>query len=153
MLRSALLLLTTASVSFAQVEDILANAGGFKPRITVSDHYSEKVVTETMDNNVFRSLEANPQRIAITVVANLDGAETGAINADTAVGISAGSFDHSATLGDAEDYKATSKRVTFPLHKEVENADGDVREVRVGAVIYAWTGEKERSLEQIKATL
>ncbi len=141
MLRTALTLLTSTTACFAQVDDILANAGTFKPRITVSDYYSEKVVTDVEDDFIYRSLEANPERIAITVVANLDGAETGVIDADTVLGIKAGYFEHSALLGEAEDFKPTVKRVTFPLTKDVEMPDGETREARVGTITYAWTAK------------
>jgi hypothetical protein len=141
-LRTALLLLTTTTVSFGAVDDILANLGSFKPKITVSDVYGEKVLTEVEDGSYFRSVEPNPQKIAVSVTANLDGADVGVIDANTAVGITAGYFDHSAVLGDSPDYKAGAKRVTFPLLKDVERANGDTYQVSVGAVIYAWTDKQ-----------
>ncbi|MGB8169235.1 MAG: hypothetical protein WCF18_17185 [Chthoniobacteraceae bacterium] len=142
-LRTALLLLlTTTTVSFATVDDILANLGAFKPKITVSDTYSEKVLTEVDDGNTFRNVESNPERIAVSLTANLNGADVGAIDADTAVGITAGYFDHSGVLGEAADYKLGNKRATFPLLKDMERANGDTYQVQVGAVIYAWTDKQ-----------
>lgn len=136
-----MLLLTSTTVSFAQVDDILANVGTFKPKVTISDTYSEKVLTEVDEGTAFRSVVPSAERIAVSVVANLDGALPGVIDADTLVSVTAGNFDHSANLGDAADYKPTGKRVTFPLTKEVYLANGDTRDVRVGAVIYAWTAK------------
>jgi hypothetical protein len=141
MLRTALFLIATVGIANAQIDDILANTGTFKPRITVSDRYTEKVTVTVDDGYVFRDLEPNPESIAITVVANLDGAATGVIDANTAVGVTAWHFDHSAVLGDAPDYKPGAKRATFPLTMDVDLPSGDTRTVRVGAVTYAWTAK------------
>lgn len=138
-LRTALILLTTIPVCFADDANILANAGKFKPTVTLSDVYNEHVVTETDDGLVFRSVEIDPERIAFSVTANLSGVNPGVIDADTTVGISMGYFDHSAVLGDASDYNPNAKRATFRLTKEMERANGDTYEVNIGAVIYAWT--------------
>ena len=101
-LASSLLLLSTIP-AFCQIDDILANSGTFRPKITVSDSYSEKVLVDNSDGYLFRSVEAAPQRIAITIVANLNGADVGVIDADTSVGFSAGYFSHSDSLGEAPD--------------------------------------------------
>jgi hypothetical protein len=135
---SSLLLLTTVS-ALAQTDDILANTATFKPKITVSDVYSEKVLIEADDDFVFRSVEANPERIALTVVANLVGANVGTIDADTEVGVTAGNFSHSDSLGSAPDYKPTSKKATFPITMDVDLPNGNTVTRTVGSVIYAWT--------------
>lgn len=147
LLRTSLLLLTSTTLSFAEVENILANAGKFKPTITLSDVYGETVATVAEDGEVYRSLEIDPQRIAFTLIANLDGATTGVIDAETAIGFTVGNFQHSALIGEAPDYKDTAKKVTFPLTKEMERANGDFYEVTIGSVIYAWTDK------QLKVTL
>lgn len=142
MLRTAaLLFFATAGISLAAIDDILANNGTFKPRISVSDRYSEKVTATVDDGFVFRELVANPESIALTVVANLDGAATGVIDENTSVGITAWHFDHSAVLGDASDYKPGAKRATFPLTMDVDLPNGDTRTARVGTVTYAWTAK------------
>jgi hypothetical protein len=140
-LRTALLLLTTATIALGQVDDILANTATFKPKITLSDSYSERVLAEFDGDSIFRSVVPNDERIAATVVANLDGASFGVIDENAFVGISVGNFDHSGSLGDSIDYKPGLKRATFPLTKEVFLANGDSREVRVGAVTYVWTAK------------
>lgn len=142
MLRTALiLLLASASLSLAQTDDILANAGSFKPRISVSDQYDERVSAIFEDGEIYRELVANPQNIAVTITANLAGADTGVIDGDTSVGVTAWHFDHSATLGEAPDYKPGGKRATFPLTKDVDLPNGDTATVRVGSVVYAWTAK------------
>ena len=142
-LRIALTLLATATLSSAQVTDMLVNTPSFKPRITLSDSYSERVFADTSGDSVFRSVVPNNERIAATVVANLgDGIDTGVIDENASMGIAVGNFDHSASLGDAIDYKPGAKRATFPLTKEVFLASGDSIEVRVGSVVYAWTAKQ-----------
>lgn len=139
MLRTALLLLAIAGTSLGAVDNILDNAGAFKPRISVSDRYDERVAVTVEDGFIFRELVPNPQNIAITVTANLDGADVGTIDANTSVGVTAWHFDHSATLGDAPDYKPGAKRATFPLTMDYDLPTGETRTRTVGSVVYTWT--------------
>ena len=141
MLRTVLFLCASAGVAFAQVDDILANTGSFRPKVTVSDVYTERVVADVEDDFIYRSVEANPERIAVSIIANIDGADTGVIDESTVVGVTAGNFDHSGALGDSIDYKPGLKRATFPLTTAVDLPNGDTREVRVGTVTYVWTAK------------
>jgi len=134
-------LLATSLPLAAAVDDILANTATFKPKVSVSDVYSDKVLVEREDGFVFRSLVTNPQRIAFSLTANLDGAETGVIDAETTVGVTALNFSHSDLLGNAVDYKPNGKVATFPYLTEVETANGGTREERVGSIVYKWTAK------------
>ncbi len=142
MLRTALLLLASASVSLAQVDDILANTAAFKPKISLTDNYTESVTVDNSSGTPYRSLDPNPERVSIVIVANLDGADIGAIDENTAVEISAGYFDFSDTLGDAVDYKPAETRATFAITEDVDEPNGSTRTVRVGSVVCSWTAKQ-----------
>ncbi len=137
-LRTALLLLTTTTASWAEVDNILANEGKFKPTITLSDVYNEDVLTEREDGLTFYSVEVKSQAITIKIIANLDGVATGVIDGETAIGISVGNFDHVALLGEAEGYQEGDMKATFPLTKEMERANGETYDAPAGSVTYTW---------------
>ncbi len=135
-----LTLIATSLPLCAAVDDILENTATFKPKVTLSDVYADEIIVEKDDGETFRSVATN-QRIALSIVANLDGAVTGPINADTEVGVTAGGFSHVDTLGNAFDYKPGGKKATFVYTTDVETASGDTKEVRVGTIVYAWTAK------------
>jgi len=139
---SILTLLVSTVPLFAATDGILANTPTFKPRVTVSDIYSERVVAEVDGGDVYRSLELNPQRISLSLTANLDGAVTGVIDGNTAVALNAENFSHSDTLGNAIDYTPGAKKATFLYTADVDLPNGDTKEVRVGTITYAWTAKR-----------
>ncbi|MEA3210493.1 MAG: hypothetical protein QOE70_3550 [Chthoniobacter sp.] len=122
----------------ARAIDIFDKTPDFAPTITFSDHYSEKVVVDDRS----RSVEAKPEAIALNIVANLVGANAGALNSATTVSVSAGYFSHDATLGESIDYKPGKLLATFPFFTETTLANGNTRMTRVGEIAYSWTATK-----------
>jgi hypothetical protein len=133
------LLVASSVTGLAQADDILANTATFKPKVTISDIYSDRIVTIRDGSDVTHDIESAPERVSLSITANLDGFDLSTIDGDTYVTVTAGHFEHADSLANAADYKPGAKKATFALTADVDQPDGSTKTVRVGSVTYAWT--------------
>lgn len=125
-------------------DGFLANAPGFRPKITVSDSYVERPVLAPLDRAAALPRVVAREKVAITVVANLDYADEAFQNfsANTEVRLAVGDLVIARCLGEDPKYTEGRTQAVFPLVKNVARPDGTVVRKTLGRLAFAWNDRR-----------
>lgn len=140
--------------------DILANAGKFKPTITFSDTYGEKVLTipapppdpGSPRDPATHEQVPTPEKISFKIVANIEGFDLNEIADDLPLSVNVGGYSSGdLTLADSDEalkngtiatgghFPAGGKKATFSYIGTFEKPNGDTYDRSVGSLVCSWT--------------
>lgn len=125
-------------------DGFLANAPGFRPKITVSDSYVERPILDPRGRAAAPPAVAAQEKVAVTVVANLEDTDEAFLNfnADTEVRLAVGGLVIARSLGEDPKYTEGRTQAVFPLVKNVTRPDGRVVRRTLGRFAFAWNARR-----------
>ncbi|MEQ1860154.1 MAG: hypothetical protein ABMA13_09475 [Chthoniobacteraceae bacterium] len=140
---TAIAIFTAGLVSArAESEGILANTVTFRPKITISETYSERPASESNGRTTSPGEIKVREKVAVCIVANVEGIDTRNLDPETSVILRVGSLWITKLLKDDPSYAIGRTQAIFPFKTRVTRSNGSSYDKSLGRLACVWNEDR-----------